>query len=66
MALLKKLRVNLFFLRKIKSIFVFLILLNAVGCNSVTQSERSQFIDSPKISKSLANGSLGISKGQNS
>lgn len=66
MALLKKLWVNLFFLRKIKSIFVFLILLNAVGCNSVTQSERSQFIDSPKISKSLANGSLGISKGQNS
>lgn len=66
MALLKKLRVNLFFLRKIKSIFVFLILLNAVGCNSVTQSERSQFIDSPKISKSLTNGSLGISKGQNS
>lgn len=63
-ALLKQICVDLYLLRTSKGVYLILIMLNFVGCNSVSQSERSQFIDNPKISKSLAKVSLGTSKSQ--
>jgi len=47
--------------RKCKMIF-FPILLIFNGCNAVQQADRSQFIESPKIKKSIAKASLSITK----
>jgi NodT family efflux transporter outer membrane factor (OMF) lipoprotein len=47
--------------RKYKMIF-FPILLIFNGCNAVQQADRSQFIESPKIKKSIAKASLSITK----